>query len=510
MADSYVCSKAKIKCSCGDKISTLTVFPDRTIWLTGEPQANISDHISMRNIAPFGKCHTTRYPATGSATAANHGKLTPMPCIPNTPFPWMGGKNDVLLQNHPALLKSSTCKCVWGGTISITFDGQNEQSLNLLEEISQVVTPTKQIPYQRDLKIMYTPSFTFDSEIELSKVEKAQTIYAQEISTLFKSCEEVSNWLFSALNNHSKLNSEHKEFNQDLKNQSSGDGSDSNANTLYGYVSNVDYKITETNYSEDFIREAGDLFLLAFDGIPLIRNTKTGFSILIDAFVAALKITLSVGVDNNLRRYLQFEINSWVGGDYSDLVDFNNSKAHTSSPKKHTKAYGNLIRRYGKRLRVLQIKPFYNTCVEQPKYDWLDCGAYIDLSFKLDKLLDITVGSDRIQNIKEVWENGFIRISSTVNLPTIDLTFGWDSNRVEDANYGFFIETVFKQLPNAYDLPIGIVGLKGDKSENPDSCFNKSIYNPDKFDTSLVGKIGSKWTYTWQLENILEERRIPK
>lgn len=124
MADSYVCSKAKIKCSCGDKISTLTVFPDRTIWLTGEPQANISDHISMRNIAPFGKCHTTAYPATGSATAANHGHLTPMPCVPNTPFPWMNGKNDVLLKGQPALLNSSSCKCVWGGTITITFDGQ--------------------------------------------------------------------------------------------------------------------------------------------------------------------------------------------------------------------------------------------------------------------------------------------------------------------------------------------------------------------------------------------------
>lgn len=124
MSDSYVCSKAKIKCSCGDKISTLTVFPDRTILLTGEPQANISDHISMRNIAPFGKCHTTRYPATGAATAANHGKLTPMPCVPNTPFPWMGGKNDVLLKGEPALLKTSKCKCIYGGTITITHDGQ--------------------------------------------------------------------------------------------------------------------------------------------------------------------------------------------------------------------------------------------------------------------------------------------------------------------------------------------------------------------------------------------------
>lgn len=140
MADSYVCSKARIQCSCGDRISTLTVFPDRTIWLTGEPQANISDHISMRNIAPFGKCHTTAYPATGSATAANHGKLTPMPCVPNTPFPWMGGKNDVLLKGDPALLKSSTCKCVYGGTISFVRDGQVDgtyQELTQEESLSQ-------------------------------------------------------------------------------------------------------------------------------------------------------------------------------------------------------------------------------------------------------------------------------------------------------------------------------------------------------------------------------------
>ena len=124
MDDSYVCSTARIQCSCGDKISTLTVFPDRTVWLTGQPQANISDHTSLKNIAPFGRCHTTAYPPTGAATAAAHGKLTPMPCVPNTPFPWMGGKNDVILKGQPALLKSSTLKCICGGTITITFDGQ--------------------------------------------------------------------------------------------------------------------------------------------------------------------------------------------------------------------------------------------------------------------------------------------------------------------------------------------------------------------------------------------------
>lgn len=509
MSDSYVCSKAKIKCSCGDKISTLTVYPDRTIWLTGEPQANISDHISMRNIAPFGKCHTTRYPATGSATAANHGKLTPMPCIPNTPFAWMGGKDDVLLQNQPALLKSSTCKCVWGGTISITFDGQNEQSVSLLEEVPHIVTLTKQIPYIRDLKIAYTPSFTYDSEVEISKKGKVQTMYAQEISTLFKSCEKVSNWLFSAINNHVELNSDNNELNQNFSKPLSEDGTDANTQTLYGYVSNVDYKITETEYSEDFVRETGDIFLLAFDGLPLIRNTKTGITILVDAFIAALQITLSIGVDKNLRRYLQLEINSWIGGDYSDLIDFRKSNAQGSSPKRYTKAYGNLVKRYGKRLRVLQIKPFYKTCVKQPEYDWLDCGAYINLDFKLDKLLDITIGSKKIQNVKEVWENGFIKILSTINLPTVDLTFGWDSNRVEDSNCGFFVDAVFKQLPDTHELPIGLNGISKEKNSN-ESFFNKSIYNPDKFDTSIIGKIGAEWTYTWQLENILEERRIPK
>lgn len=135
MSDSYVCSKARIKCSFGDKISTLTVFPDRTIWLTGEPQANISDHLSMRNIHPFGKCHTVAYPATGSATAANHGKLTPMPCVPNTPYPWMGGKNDVLLKGNPALLKTSRCSCIYGGIITLVSDGQIDGTYSELPQV---------------------------------------------------------------------------------------------------------------------------------------------------------------------------------------------------------------------------------------------------------------------------------------------------------------------------------------------------------------------------------------
>lgn len=124
MSDSYVTSQATIKCSCGDKCAKLTVYPDRTVFLTEKPMANISDHVSMYNVAPFGKCHTVAYPPTGSATAANHGHLTPMPCVPGTVSEWINGKSDYIVKGKPALLKSSYCRCKWGGIITITDDGQ--------------------------------------------------------------------------------------------------------------------------------------------------------------------------------------------------------------------------------------------------------------------------------------------------------------------------------------------------------------------------------------------------
>lgn len=126
MEDSYVCSGAMMKCTMGTSPARLTVLPIRTVFLTGQPMANISDHQTMVNLAPFGLCRSMGFPATASATAAAMGTLTPMPCMHNTPFPWMGGKNDYLIQGLPALLKeSSKCQCLWGGTISIIDDGQH-------------------------------------------------------------------------------------------------------------------------------------------------------------------------------------------------------------------------------------------------------------------------------------------------------------------------------------------------------------------------------------------------
>ena len=119
MADSYVCSGAIMVCSCGTTPADLTVFPSRTVYLTGQPMANISDHIPNQNIHPFGLCTTCGNPVVSAA----HG--TPQPCIPMTLKSWQGGKGDYLIKDQPALLKSSTCQCKWGGVIRIIDDGQH-------------------------------------------------------------------------------------------------------------------------------------------------------------------------------------------------------------------------------------------------------------------------------------------------------------------------------------------------------------------------------------------------
>lgn len=120
----YVCSSAQMKCSMGSSPAVLTVLPIRTVFLAGKPKANISDHQPMVNIAPFGLCRSLANPTVAAATAANLGRLQPMPCIPNTPVPWIGGKTDVIEKGQPALLNTCKLQCMWAGTIELITNGQ--------------------------------------------------------------------------------------------------------------------------------------------------------------------------------------------------------------------------------------------------------------------------------------------------------------------------------------------------------------------------------------------------
>ena len=86
--------------------------------------ANIMDHIPIVNITPFGMCISPANPVVAAATAAALGVLTPMPCIPNTPAPWVAGAPTVMLGMQPTLDNISTLQCVYGGTITFVDAGE--------------------------------------------------------------------------------------------------------------------------------------------------------------------------------------------------------------------------------------------------------------------------------------------------------------------------------------------------------------------------------------------------
>ena len=118
-----VCMGAMLQCSFGVAPSTLVVLPANRV-LTGTPAANIMDNKPMVNVPPFGMCQSMANPTVAAATAAAMGALTPMPCVPVTPAPWIVGAPTVLIGNMPALNNSSKLMCAWGGVISINNPGQ--------------------------------------------------------------------------------------------------------------------------------------------------------------------------------------------------------------------------------------------------------------------------------------------------------------------------------------------------------------------------------------------------
>jgi hypothetical protein len=122
-----VCMGAQMMCSFGMAPSALVVLPVGKFTFTDQmPDANIMDHVPMLNIMPFGMCMSLANPTVAAATAAALGVLTPMPCIPATPAPWVPGAVSqlVLLGNQPSLDNVSTLNCIWGGVITFVTPGE--------------------------------------------------------------------------------------------------------------------------------------------------------------------------------------------------------------------------------------------------------------------------------------------------------------------------------------------------------------------------------------------------
>lgn len=118
-----VCTSAMMMCTFGAAPSTFNATP-RPVVTSNMPAGVITDNVPMMNIPPFGVCSSLANPTVAAATAAAMGVLTPMPCVPVLPAPWVPGAPTVLVSNVPALNNTSKLMCAWAGVISISFPGQ--------------------------------------------------------------------------------------------------------------------------------------------------------------------------------------------------------------------------------------------------------------------------------------------------------------------------------------------------------------------------------------------------
>ena len=124
-----VCMGAMMQCSFGVAPAPLSVLPIHRVKTNQMFDANINDHVPITNIPSFGMCSSIANPAVASATAAALGVLTPMPCVPVTPAPWVAGAETVILDFVPSLDNISQLMCTWAGVI--TFVDAGEETVNI-------------------------------------------------------------------------------------------------------------------------------------------------------------------------------------------------------------------------------------------------------------------------------------------------------------------------------------------------------------------------------------------
>ena len=118
-----VCTGAQLMCTFGAAPSVFNATP-RPVMTSFMPAGVITDNKPFFNIPPFGVCMSLANPAVANATAAALGVLTPMPCTPMLPAPWVPGVPNVLIENIPALDNMCKLMCAYAGVISIVMPGQ--------------------------------------------------------------------------------------------------------------------------------------------------------------------------------------------------------------------------------------------------------------------------------------------------------------------------------------------------------------------------------------------------
>jgi len=118
-----ICTGAMMTCAMGMAPSSfIAIRPDTLTSMM--PAGVITDNVPFENIPPFGMCTSPANPAVAAATAAALGVLTPMPCVPVFPAPWVPGIPTLLIDSIPAIDDTCTLMCAYGGVVTFSFAGQ--------------------------------------------------------------------------------------------------------------------------------------------------------------------------------------------------------------------------------------------------------------------------------------------------------------------------------------------------------------------------------------------------
>lgn len=117
---SYVVAGATMQCSCGNLPRKLKASYSHGVYIKDKAKLNVMDYRPNENIAPFGMCSSP-----GNPQVVKEGR--PVPCKPIVTTPWIYGKEDVLVENYPALLHISQNSCLHKGLIRFVDNGQVEK-----------------------------------------------------------------------------------------------------------------------------------------------------------------------------------------------------------------------------------------------------------------------------------------------------------------------------------------------------------------------------------------------
>ncbi|MDR0266767.1 DUF4280 domain-containing protein [Paenibacillus sp.] len=105
--DTYVVRGAELTCSEGTHPSILNLPLSHGVYIKDKPVMNVADCVVQKNIGLFGFCKKVEDICQPGLCGSS----------------WSAGKEDLLIDNEPALLDRATLTCALGGKIKIAKNG---------------------------------------------------------------------------------------------------------------------------------------------------------------------------------------------------------------------------------------------------------------------------------------------------------------------------------------------------------------------------------------------------